>query len=283
MSIKVICDSTCYIPKALIEELDILVVSLNVIFKNESFRELDVDNRWFYEKMDISNEIPTSSQPSVDELYRTFENEVINGNGIIGVFMSSDMSGSYSTANMVKEMILEKYADAKIEIVDSRSNCMQMGYAVLAGARAVKEGQPMKNVLNSINNVISKSRFLFIPDNLTYLKKGGRIGGAAAFVGSILQIKPILTVEDGKTTVFDKVRTRKKAIDRMVEYVVEQVTSKGLGEVIVHHINCEDEGLQLAKRISDILKINVEICSIGPIIGLHVGPGSIGIVYYTKN
>lgn len=283
MSIKVICDSTCYIPKALIEELDILVVSLNVIFKNESFRELDVDNRWFYEKMDISNEIPTSSQPSVDELYRTFENEVINGNGIVGVFMSSDMSGSYSTANMVKEMILEKYADAKIEIVDSRSNCMQMGYAVLAGARAVKEGQPMKNVLNSINNVISKSRFLFIPDNLTYLKKGGRIGGAAAFVGSILQIKPILTVEDGKTTVFDKVRTRKKAIDRMVEYVVEQVTSKGLGEVIVHHINCEDEGLQLAKRISDILKINVEICSIGPIIGLHVGPGSIGIVYYTKN
>lgn len=283
MSIKVICDSTCYIPKALIEKLDILVVSLNVIFKNESFRELDVDNRWFYEKMDISNEIPTSSQPSVDELYRTFENEVINGNGIVGVFMSSDMSGSYSTANMVKEMILEKYADAKIEIVDSRSNCMQMGYAVLAGARAVKEGQPMKNVLNSINNVISKSRFLFIPYNLTYLKKGGRIGGAAAFVGSILQIKPILTVEDGKTTVFDKVRTRKKAIDRMVEYVVEQVTSKGLGEVIVHHINCEDEGLQLAKRISDILKINVEICSIGPIIGLHVGPGSIGIVYYTKN
>lgn len=283
MSIKVICDSTCYIPKALIEELDILVVSLNVIFKNESFRELDVDNRWFYEKMDSSNEIPTSSQPSIDELYRTFENEVINGNGIVGVFMSSDMSGSYSTANMVKEMILEKYADAKIEIVDSRSNCMQMGYAVLAGARAVKEGQPMKNVLNSINNVISKSRFLFIPDNLTYLKKGGRIGGAAAFVGSILQIKPILTVEDGKTTVFDKVRTRKKAIDRMVEYVVEQVTSKGLGEVIVHHINCEDEGLQLAKRISDILKINVEICSIGPIIGLHVGPGSIGIVYYTKN
>lgn len=283
MSIKVICDSTCYIPKALIEKLDILVVSLNVIFKNESFRELDVDNRWFYEKMDISNEIPTSSQPSVDELYRTFENEVINGNGIIGVFMSSDMSGSYSTANMVKDMILEKYGDAKIEIVDSRSNCMQMGYAVLAGARAVKEGQPMKNVLNSINNVISKSRFLFIPDNLTYLKKGGRIGGAAAFVGSILQIKPILTVEDGKTTVFDKVRTRKKAIDRMVEYVVEQVTSKGLGEVIVHHINCEDEGLQLAKRISDILKINVEICSIGPIIGLHVGPGSIGIVYYTKN
>lgn len=283
MSIKVICDSTCYIPKALIEELDILVVSLNVIFKNESFRELDVDNIWFYNKMDKSNEIPTSSQPGVDELYRTFESEIIKGNSIIGVFMSSDMSGTYSTANMVKDMILEKYSDAQIEIVDSRSNCMQMGYAILAGARAAKSGQSIEKVLKAINNVILKSRFLFIPDNLTYLKKGGRIGGAAAFVGAILQIKPILTVEDGKTTVFDKVRTRKKAIDRMVEYVVEQVTSKGLGEVIVHHINCEVEGLQLAKRISDILKIPVEICSIGPIIGLHVGPGSIGIVYYTKN
>ncbi len=100
--------------------------------------------------------------------------------------------------------------------------------------------------------------------------------------GAILQIKPILTVENGETTVFNKVRTKKKAVDTIVNEVIKNVKEKGLGEVIVHHINCEDEGLELAKRLEEKLDIPVTIQYIGPIIGLHVGPGSIGIAYYTK-
>ena len=117
---------------------------------------------------------------------------------------------------------------------------------------------------------------------LDYLKKGGRIGGASALLGTLFQIKPILTVCDGKTTVFTKVRTKKKAVDTLVTTLVNDLQGKELGGVIVHHINCQDEGLSLAAKIKKQLGVDVQIDTIGPIIGLHVGPGSIGVAYFTK-
>ena len=115
---------------------------------------------------------------------------------------------------------------------------------------------------------------------LDYLKKGGRIGGAAALLGNILKIKPILTVRDGKTTIFTKVRTKKKAIDAMINILEDDISSRKLKGITVHHINCYDEGVVLANKIQEKLGIDVNIESIGPVIGLHVGPGSIGIAYY---
>ncbi len=191
------------------------------------------------------------------------------------------MSGTYSTSNLVKEMILENYPDAKIKLVDSRSNCMQAGYAILEGARAAKKGKSLDEVVSSINNVISNSKFIFVPDTLDYLKKGGRIGGASALFGSLLQIKPILTVEDGKTTIFTKVRTKKKAIDKIIDTILEQHKKAPIKELIVHHINCESEGLAIAEMLKAKLDLeDIKIQPIGPIIGLHVGPGSIGIAYH---
>lgn len=282
MAIKIVTDSTSYIPKEYLDKYDISVVSLNVILDNESHREVDLDNIEFYKKMDASCEIPTSSQPSMDEVHKVFLEKVKEGNDVIGIFLSSDMSGTYSSAHLVKNMILEEYPEAKIEIIDSRTNCMQMGFQVIEAAKAVEEGKSMEEVVAVVNHVIENSRFLFVPDTLKYLKKGGRIGGASALFGTILQIKPILTVENGVTTVFDKVRTKKKAIDCIVSKVLKDIQDKGFGGVIVHHINCENEGLQLAKTLEDKLNVPVHIQSIGPIIGLHVGPGSIGVAYFTK-
>ena len=124
--------------------------------------------------------------------------------------------------------------------------------------------------------------FLFIPENLEYLRKGGRIGGASALIGNLLKIIPILTVEDGKTTVLAKVRTKKKAVFIMLSRMLEDIEKYGLGEIIVHHINCIDEAKQLACTIKEKLKVNVNICDIGPVIGVHVGPGAIAVVYYTQ-
>jgi DegV family protein with EDD domain len=179
-------------------------------------------------------------------------------------------------------MILEEFNDAKIEIVDSRSNCMQLGYAAIVAARAAKQGQELMEVKKAAEDNIKRSRFLFIPDTLEYLRKGGRIGGAGALIGSLLKIIPILTVEDGKTTVLTKVRTKPKAVMTMVEKMLQEVSELGVGEVMVHHINCYDEAKALAGVIMDKLNIKVGICDIGPVIGLHVGPGAIGIVYYTN-
>jgi len=281
MSIRIVTDSTSYIPQSIINEYDISVVSLNVAFKDESFREVDIDNNTFYKKMDGQG-IPTSSQPSVQELYDAYEKIVIEKHDVVGVFLSSDMSGTYSTANMVKDMINEKYPEANIEIIDSRSNCMQLGYAVISAAKAAKEGKTIEEVVLAAEKNIKSSRFLFVPENLEYLKKGGRIGTAGALIGKILSINPILTVAEGKTTVFDKVRTKKRAIQSMIATFEEDIKNFGLGDIIVHHINCEEEARQIAALLKEKIGLNVLIGSIGPVIGLHVGPGAIGIAYYTN-
>lgn len=282
MGIKIVTDSTSYIPQEYIDKYDISIVSLNVFMNNKSTRELDIDNQCFYKEMEKIDEIPKSSQPIPDEMLSTFESIVKNGNSIIGVFLSSSMSGTFSSANLIKEMVLENYPDADITLIDSKTNCMQMGFAAIKGAQAASEGKSKNDIVDTVNYILNNSRFLFSPETLDYLKKGGRIGSASALLGTILQIKPILTVKDGETSIFTKVRTRRKAINTIVNAVFEDIEKNGLGDVIVHHINCEEEGLALAKRLEEKLKIPVKIQSIGPVIGLHVGPGSIGIAYYTK-
>ena len=281
MSIRIIADSTCYLPKEYIDKYNVSIVSLNVLLNGKSYRETDLENDWFYKEMSKSPSIPTSSQPSIDDFYKAIESQVKEGHDIVGIFLSSDMSGTFSTSNLVKEMILEKYPNANIVMLDSRSNCMQAGYAILEAAKAAADNKSLDEVVSIAKSVIENSKFIFVPDTLDYLKKGGRIGGAAALFGSLLQIKPILTVEDGKTTVFTKVRTKKKAIDKIVNTVLEQNSKAPIKDIIVHHINCESEGEELANRLKSTLGLDsIKIQSIGPIIGLHVGPGSIGVAYH---
>lgn len=281
--IKIVTDSTAYLPNHLLKEYDITVVSLNVNFESESFAETDILVEHFYEKMATSSKTPTSSQPTLNDLVIAFESIVKEGSSVVGIFLSSLMSGTYATALISKKMVLEKYPDARIEIIDSKSNCMEMGFAVLEAARVAKAGKSFLEVCDAVLNVIAKSRFLFVPETLEYLKKGGRIGGASALIGSVLQIKPILTVIDGKTSVYDKIRTKKRAVERILNTFFEDIKQKGLGEVVVHHINCESEGLEIARKIQAKLGVEVELTSIGPVIGLHVGPGTVGLAYYTKN
>lgn len=280
--VKVVVDSTAYIPKEMLNENDISVVSLNVLLDGESYREVDLENEFFYKKMDESNEIPKSSQPSIEEMKNVFLNIAKDGYDIVGIFISSKMSGTYSTAHLVRDIVLEEYPNTNIELIDSKSNCMQMGFSAIQAARAAKKGESIEKVVEEAKKVINSSRFLFVPETLKYLKKGGRIGSASALLGTILQIRPILTVENGETSVYDKVRTKKKAVEVILKKVLDDMTERGLGEVIVHHINCEEEGLNLARRLEEELKIPVKIQSIGATIGLHVGPGSIGVAYYTK-
>lgn len=282
MAVRVLTDSTSYIDKEILKELEITKVSLSVVFGDESIKETDIENVEFY-KMMKERGIPTSSQPAVGELYEEMKAVVENGDELLGVFISSDMSGTYSTANMVKEMVLEEYPNAKIELVDSGSNCMQLGYAAIVAARAAKEGLALEEVKNRVLENIKRSRFIFLPETLEYLKKGGRIGGASALIGSILKIIPILTVEGGKTTLLAKVRTKKNAINTMIEKLDKDVQEHGLKEIVVHHINCYDEAKELANRIKEKLNIEASICDIGPVIGVHVGPGAIGIAYYTES
>ncbi|MEG2339093.1 MAG: DegV family protein, partial [Clostridium sp.] len=216
MAIKIVTDSTAYIPKALLEEYDIKVISLNVTMNNKSYRELDLSNDTFYTEMAQLNDIPTSSQPSPMEIYKVFEDIVKSSDTVVGIFLSSKMSGTYSSTNLAASMVRDNYPNADIHLIDSLTNCMQMGFMVIEAAKAALEGKTFEEVINTAKAVQANSRFLFTPHTLEYLHKGGRIGGASALFGKILQIKPILTVENGETTLFTKVRTKKKAIDTIL-------------------------------------------------------------------
>ncbi len=282
MSIKIVTDSTSYIPEELIVKYNISLVSLNIIFENKTYRELDMNWLEFYKMIINSKTLPTSSQPALNEIYECFENIVKVNDSVAGIFISSDMSGTYSSANVAKNMILEKYPEAQIEIVDSRSNCMQLGYAAIYAAKTASAGGTMEDVIKSANSIIQRSRFLFVPDTLEYLKRGGRIGGASALLGTLLQIKPILTVVDGKTSVFTKVRTKKSAVEKIIETLMQDKQKDGLSDIIVHHIDCEGEARELAQKLETKLGVKVEICGVGPVIGVHVGPKTIGIVYCTE-
>jgi DegV family protein with EDD domain len=282
MPVKIVTDSTSYISDELKKKYDISIASLSVIFESEEFKEIHIDNESFYEKLDRSLSIPTSSQPSLDEMYNLLEIHVKENNEVVGVFLSSDMSGTYSNACLAKNMILENYPKASIEIIDSRSNCMQLGFAVLTAAIAARQGKSIDEVASAVKDNIRRSKFLFIPDTLEYLKKGGRIGGASALLGTIFQIKPILTVSHGKTEMFNKVRTKKRAIQTMLDKFIEDITKHGLGEVIIHHINDVEGALAFAKLVEESIGKKVDIAPIGPVIGTHVGPGALGIAYYTQ-
>lgn len=283
MGIRIITDSTSYINKEFVERYNIKVISLNVTIDGKSYREQDLDNSTFYDIIDKNAEIPKSSQPSMDEALKAFEEAAKGGDDIVGIFLSSEMSGTYSTANLIKDMVLKDYPDTKIAIVDSKTNCMELGFQVLQSARAAEEGKTIEEIIKICEITKKNSRFLFIPETLKYLKKGGRIGNAAALLGSIFQIKPILTVEDGKTTVFDKVRTTKKAISVMIEKLIADTKDKKIGEIVVHHINCREKAIELSNILKDKFNIKIEIQDIGPVIGLHVGPGCVGIAYYTND
>lgn len=279
MAIKIITDSTSYIPKQIKEALDIKVLSLEVNFSDMSFKESDIENAEFYKLLE-TKEIPRSSQPPIGEVCDEIKRAVEAGNDVVGVFLSSDMSGTYSTANLAKDMVLEEYPEARIEIIDSRSNCMQLGFAAIVAAREAKDGKNIEEVKKIVEENIKRSRFLFIPENLVYLKKGGRIGGAGALIGNILKIIPILTVENGVTSVKAKVRTKNKAIAAMLEMMQKDNETSKIKEVMIHHINCLEEAKKLSEQVRELLQVDAQICDIGPVIGLHVGPGALGIVYY---
>lgn len=271
--IKLVTDSTAYIPEQLREQYDIQVLSLSVAFGDDIYKETAISNQFFYEKLSSFGGFPKSSQPNLEESLAVYETILSAGHDLIGVFISSEMSGTYQSARMLAEDLKEKYPDRRIEMIDSRTNSMQMGLAVLEGAK-MADGT-FDQVVKRIHHVMNHSRFVFIPDTLDYLKKGGRIGTAQALLGSLLQLKPILTVSDGMTHALSKVRTRKKAIAAMINQY--ETDTKGKKNVVyVHHIDCEKDARQLADKLGE----HTEIAAIGPVIGTHVGPGAIGLAYF---
>ncbi|MEQ8200515.1 MAG: DegV family protein [Syntrophomonadaceae bacterium] len=285
MTVKIITDSTAYINQELQQELGIRVIPLSVHFSDESFVETEVDYDYFYGKIEKTGEIPTSSQPSAGDIYGVFKEIIEAGDEVLAILISSAMSGTYQTAMGVKDLLAREIPGARIEVLDSRTNCMALGVQVLAAARCGRAGGDMESAIRAAESIRERVNFYFVPETLEYLKKGGRIGTASALLGMILKIRPILTVDmkAGMTHLWGKARGTSAAVHRMLELLEADARRYGLQEIIVHHINAPERAEQLKGQLADKYRCPISIGTLGPVIGLHTGLGTIGVVYTTES
>lgn len=279
MAVKIVTDSTSDIDSRTQQELDITIIPLTVHFPDESLEEGAVPLDYFYAKLDESPVIPTSSQPSQGEIQAVFERLITEGHDILAIFLSSKISGTYQTSLSAKEAILKKYPEAKIEIIDSLNTAMALGYPVIEAAKKAQVESSLAEITAFAQQIIEQMRFYFVPATLEYLRKGGRIGSAAALVGSILDLKPVLYYADGLTAVAKKVRSMRAAVHHMLSILETDFQTHGLQAVIVQHINSLSKAKEVAQTILDKYGLVAPIVAVGPVVGLHVGPGTIGIIY----
>lgn len=282
MSVKVVTDSTAYITADLQKEYDLTIVPLSVIFPDESFKETEVDYGYFYAKIDREGVIPTSSQPSQGDMEEVFNRIIGEGDEVLAIFISGDLSGTCQSAYGARQSILQLNPQARIEIIDSRTTCMAMGSMVLAAAQAAREGKSLEEAATAARDIQARCGIYFVPATLDYLKKGGRIGGAAALLGSILKIKPILYLSDGKVAVFEKARGTRAALDNILNLLDRLHQTQGLSQVVVINVVAEQKAAELAAEIQSRYGLTPTMSVIGPVIGLHVGPGTLGVAYVTR-
>jgi len=282
MSTSVVTDSVASIPAEDARRLGVEVVSLFVNDGQRHEADLDIDLSSFYRRLADLKELPTSSQPSIASLVDAFEGIVRRGSDALGVFISSKMSGTVETAAIAANMVRERFPDARIEIVDSGSNSFEEGFAALAAANTARDGGTIDQCIEAALETARRTRYLFSPASLEYLRRGGRIGSASALVGQLLQIRPILTVTHGEVGTFAKVRTTSRALAEMARVFAEDVNERGLQQVVVHYIGDVEPARRFAEaEVSPLAGRDVPVVPVSAVIGLHVGP-AVGLVYTTE-
>lgn len=275
--VAVVTDTTHYAPRALLEEHGIHEVSLYVNEGGEPQRESELpDFQAFYDRLRTARELPTTSQPSIGDFLEVFTPLADAGHDIVSVHLAGGISGTVESARQAAQELMRANPQRRVEVVDSRRACGALAYAALAGAAAARAGRDVDGVAARVREACDSVRLWFAVDTLEYLRKGGRIGAAQAWLGGALKIKPILTV-DGEITPIERVRTAGRAFERMVEFLRSR-QAEGADGWIVQHIQAHEQAERLAEAGREIFGIDpVLVSEIGPVIGAHVGPGLLGV------
>jgi DegV family protein with EDD domain len=275
VAVAVVTDTCHYLPAEVIAGNEISQVSLYVHWKDEVMRESEIsDYGAYFKRLGSATELPTTSQPSIGDFLAVYEPLLAGGNDIVSVHLSAGLSGTVHAAEQARDQL--GVAPERVQIVDSSTACGGEGLIVLAAAAAARNGAGAPAVAEHARRARAELRMWFSIDTLDYLRKGGRIGGAQAWVGSALRIKPILTVES-EITPFERVRTSGRAFERMVELLQERKDA-GADAYMVQHIQAPEVAAKLSERALEIFgKPGVVTSEIGPVIGSHVGPGLLGV------
>lgn len=281
--LAIVTDSTSDLPKEERKKYHITVVPENVIFGTTTYQdEIDMTSERFYEMLLTEKTHPTTSQPSAGEFIKHYRPLLQAGKEIVSIHLSSKLSGTYASAVAAKnELEAELKKELPITILDTPWISMALGMLCMVAAQAAQSGKSRDQVVAAVNALIPKLNIIFVLDTLEYLKRGGRIGAASAMLGTMLNFKPMLTLKDGAVHPLEKPRSRTKAVRRLMEMLEESAKGKPL-HVAVLNAKAADEAAVIEKEIRSQYDCR-EFFSIPltPVIGVHTGPGTIGLAYYT--
>jgi DegV family protein with EDD domain len=274
--VAIVADTTGYLTPELVQSRGIQLVSLYVNWEDSSERESDMPNfDAFYERLRTTDRLPTTSQPSIGDFIEVYERLVDQGLDVVSVHISGGISGTVDSARQAKEQLPDGKGD-RVAIFDSESAAGGMALVTMAAARAAQSGASAEEVVERTREARRILKMWFAVDTLEYLRRGGRIGAASAWLGSALKIKPILTLEQ-EITPIERVRTGAKALRRMVEYA-EQLHADGADAWVVQHIQAPEEAGQLVAEVQEIMgRPPFFVSEVGPVLGTHVGPGLLGV------
>lgn len=275
--VAIITDSSAYLPDTLVEELGIHVVPLKLHWDEDTFRDgVDIRAEAFYARLADSETIPTTSQTTVGEFEGIFKTLLDQDYAVLAILISSGISGTVDSALQAKK----SFPDAPLVVVDSRLVSMALGFMVMAAARAAAQGASLEDCQALTEEIYPKIGVYFTVDTLKYLNKGGRINTAKRVLGSALNIKPIMEIRDGKIELVESVRSRKKAIARLLELVSRDIDGCESVRISTFHAAAEVDNLalmaQAVERFNPVEKVTTHV---SPVVGTHTGPGTLSIAY----
>ena len=276
--VAVVTDTTHYLPREVVSRHGLHEVSLYVNWDGRADREADLpDFDEFYEHLRSATKLPSTSQPSVGDFLAVYEPLLEAGDSVLSIHLSGGISGTVGSAQQARAALLERgIAPERIEVLDSETGCAGHGLMAVAAANAVRDGADLAGAVDVARRLRAQMKLYFAVDTLEYLRRGGRIGAAQAWVGSALKIKPILTIER-EIQPLERVRTGGRAFERLAEFL-EQRKENGADVFFIQHIQADEVAGRLAERGRQIYGRDPEFVSeIGPVIGTHVGPGLIGV------
>jgi len=282
-AIALVTDSTAYLPPEQVRRYRVQVIPVYIHFHGETYRDgVDMDAETFYRRLKSAPKLPTTSQPSAGDfvdLYRRLSGEA---DTIVSIHICSDLSGTVASALAARQMLLAEMADPpEVYVVDSRTTVCGLALLVCAAAQAVAAGLSAPQVVQRVEVLASRLLTIFVLATLEYLRKGGRIGGATALVGSVLQIKPVLYLNEGRIDVLEKVRAARRAKRRLLQIVAERAGGRPIHAAVVH-AQAPEEAERIRQHLADRLDCReLFVVEFSPAIATHVGPGTVGVAFYT--
>ncbi len=277
-AVKIVTDSTADLEYQYLKEYDISCVPLQVRFGEETLKDrVEISPSEFYARLTQTKSPVSTSQPSPGDFYNVYKSIADQGDSIISIHLSGDFSGTYQTASLAKTMLPE----ADIQVIDSRSVSVGLGLIVLAAAKAAKQGKTSAEITALVNELIPKIKIYFIVDTLEYLMRGGRIGRASSFLGTLLNIKPILGISEGVVVPVEKVRGKNKAYKRLIEMVKQQINNNS-GHFGAVHADNKSGLLEFVQKLrAEVNCDDMLFGELGSVVGCHGGPGLVGIAFYS--